>query len=167
MNGWRVAGSAIAVAAAMNGFISPTQANAQDAMTLPSSITAVRHGSLAADGTVEPDEVINCEYDYVDDPHESSFKPGTVNVHAKVTCDHAVASLSMTVDLYLNGNSVGVTPQPRVRSGRVVKWNSASSSCIDGNYYGASGTDITFPAGYEPPTGEIGLQGNTVPITCK
>jgi hypothetical protein len=112
---------------------------------------------------------INCQYDYVDNPHVSHYLiVDTVNVHASVTCTWPVTLLLMTVSLYRNDVSVGVTePQPKPGpASATIKWNSATDNCISGSYQGTSQTDITFPPGYDPPGGLIGKVGNVVPVTC-
>ena len=68
MSAWRIAGSAMAVAAVMNGLMCPTQAKAGGPTNLPSTITAVWRGGLTPEGAVEPAENIDCEYNYVDNP---------------------------------------------------------------------------------------------------
>jgi hypothetical protein len=90
--------------------------------------------------------IITCSLT-IDYPHESSHVPATVNVVAHWSCTSAVASLSMSVQLFYAGLQIG--------SGRAsntgqasLNGNAAATGCISGYYSGAVVGSVVFPPGY-------------------
>lgn len=87
--------------------------------------------------------------------HNSSHVAGTVNFVGTITCTAAVSNLALTTTLYdtTNGRSKkGYGPYSP--GGSSIQANSALA-CRNGQYYGHSQGDVTFPPGFTPATATI------------
>jgi hypothetical protein len=101
----------------------------------------------------------------VQNPHNSTHVPGTVNVVSTVSCTGAVTRIYEEVGLYLNGNIVSRAPFSVVGSA-YLSGNSATP-CNPGTYQGAAAVKVTWPPGFNPPETVRTFFGNSVPIACQ
>jgi hypothetical protein len=107
----------------------------------------------------------------VQNPHESSHVPGTVNVVGTVTCTSAVPEIQLQVALYRQNpadgrwylqSASGVMTYSNTAFGQA----NAAAPCEDGNWVGWMSWYFKAPPGYTPPGGGNSGFGNQVAITC-
>lgn len=129
--------------------------------TTSTSITARR--TVHNNSAIPADSVITCTV-AVDNPHNSGHVFGTVNVVARASCTAAVPQVSITAYLYPPvpyATVVGPT-----NSGTISVSSNAARSCSNGNWQGYGYMSVTFPPGYNPPTGSAGKFSPVISITC-
>jgi len=114
--------------------------------------------------TESPGYTIVCDVS-VDDPHNSSHVPGTVNVVASVSCPGPIENI--TLQAHLLQPPPGSTINGRTVYGiQNISANAANTSCINGTYQGHATGSLTFPPGYSPHTESINVYGISKAITC-
>lgn len=97
----------------------------------------------------------------VDNAHNSTHEPGTINVEAKASC----LPTGMVVTLW--NRNPPLRDIPVNSSGPIVgTYGRAAIPCLAGTYYGAADAWIVFPPRAIPPAGAIGDKSAAVPITC-
>jgi hypothetical protein len=100
----------------------------------------------------------------VNNPHNSTHVPGTVNVVATVSCTRAVASIDLFVALGDdNGRSSG---EEDYNTGSASLSENTSLACENGTYEGTAETTVTWPAGYTPSPQTWNRDSAVVSITC-
>lgn len=113
--------------------------------------------------TVAAQTTITCTL-AIQNPHNSSHVPGTVNVVATWTCTAPVSSLSISVQLFLNG--VQVASGANSNAGQAFLQGNAATTCVPGEYFGTASGTVVFPPGFVPPSGSGSVGSPTVLITC-
>lgn len=107
----------------------------------------------------------------VDDPHNSSHVPGTINVKVVTTTSSPVPSITTTAQLW----RVNPWPLPPVPIGVGLPGEAfnateceafSSTICVPGQYYGTGIGVIIAPPGYIPPVTGAANTGNTRQIFC-
>jgi hypothetical protein len=96
-------------------------------------------------------------------PHDSSHVGGTVNFVGSVSCTAPVASLNLTLSLYL-GSYVQATNN-KSNTGNATISNNVSALCSSGGWQGTTYAVVTFPPGYVPASGVIS-DDKIVTINC-
>jgi hypothetical protein len=127
----------------------------------PPAITAVR---TTAPGRLAAQDTITCTPN-VQNPHNSTHVPGTVNVVATFSCTAPVTELNVDAALYRNGVLVAESGYNSV-TGSSYAQNNAAEPCNNATYQGWGGFYVIFPPGYEPPAGSTSGFGNPAAITC-
>ncbi|WP_112262010.1 hypothetical protein [Lentzea terrae] len=123
-------------------------------------ITAVSDG----DG-LGAQAVITCRGN-TDNPHKSHTDGRRANVHVNITCTANVARIAVRGAIYRDGRLAGTSARNSVTVGRRSAANHANTACINNHQYGSwVGGEVTFPAGYRPPTGRISAVGRSARIT--
>lgn len=148
----------------------PTDAPSIDrTVTIPAG-TAVSHigtgnGLQATIVRTATETEIVCKLN-VQNPHNSSHVPGTVNVVATINCDGVVAYLDMWVSLFRDNTEVSYAHN----SASVTSSLQANTavSCVPGTYFGGATGAVTFPPTFVPPTSNFGgaVWSPDVAITC-
>jgi hypothetical protein len=135
--------------------------------TLPAGVTVAHIGTGAVHATiVKPDTTITCTL-AVQNPHNSTHVPGTVNVVSTIKCTSAVSYLDMNVGLYLEG--VHVASGSNDASDTASLQANAATNCVSGSWSGGATGAVTYPAGYTPSTSDFGgteVFSPSVDITC-
>jgi hypothetical protein len=148
------------MASALLVVFAPGSATASPAGSIKvATVTAAR----AAMGQLGMQDTIVCSI-FVDYPHKSTHVPGMVNVEARVVCTAPVSRIEGLVGLFRDGALVKSEPGGSFGSAS-LRWN-AADPCVNGTYGGAALANVYFPAGYVPPTGQIGNRSIDVAITC-
>lgn len=124
------------------------------------TITSTAPGTDAA-GT---QQVITCTI-ATHNPHHSSHVPGTINVVSQVSCSAPVASINGGVALWRNVTTLAATGGNSNVLSASLQMN-AATPCVSGSYDAFGTAVIVFPAGFQPPTGEVGAWSNVVNLTC-
>jgi hypothetical protein len=100
----------------------------------------------------------------IQNPHNSSHVPGTVNVVATWACTAPVSELSIDVQLFLDGVQVG--QGSNANAGSAALQANAAATCVPGQYFGTAQGSVVFPPGFVPPSGSASVQSPTVLISC-
>jgi hypothetical protein len=90
---------------------------------------------------------INCTI-HVQNPHNSTHVPGTINVVATVNCTAAVAHIALFVTLYKNGAYAGSGANDVYFTASDSE-NAAAGCTIGQYYYATASAEIWYPSG--PP----------------
>jgi hypothetical protein len=139
-------------------------ASSADEGKVVGSVRATRTGTS---GTAAED-VIECEF-RVDYPHHSGHVPGTVNVAVEINCTKAVEVIHIYGALYYYGTlmatSAKVNTVTSFTSATNVAWHACASG-TEGIWQGWMWGYVVFPAGYEPPVGELSFFGPENYVTC-
>lgn len=109
--------------------------------------------------------VISCNLN-VQNPHNSTHVPGSVNVVVTVQCTSQVAAIALRSALYYEGGLVSDSGSSTSTGVAFKQSNAAWSPCVSGSYVGWGSTNVQFPPGYTPASGSITSYGNTVSILC-
>jgi hypothetical protein len=123
-------------------------------------ITAARPGTR--NGARQ--NVITCTPN-VQNPHNSTHVPETVNVVVTISCTSPVTELDVDAALYRNGSLVAQSGYKSFHGASYAQ-NNAAVPCQNATYQGWGGFYVVFPPGYDPPTGSTSGFGNAVSITC-
>lgn len=100
----------------------------------------------------------------IDNPHNSTHVPETVNVVSHVTCDNVVSSISITTKLFRAGIQVASSNS---FGAEVFTLNgNAAVNCANGPYGGTADATVVFPPGYTPPSESGHVASSVVNITC-
>lgn len=102
----------------------------------------------------------------VQNPHNSTHVPGTVNVVVTLSCTAPVRSINIRAALYRNGLLVRDSGQRTVNNSSFAQHN-AAVPCQNATYQGWMSYGVLFPPGFVPPTGSGSGFGNVVSITCR
>lgn len=152
---------AMATVAAV-GVLSGTPANAAPVSdrAAPTTLTV---SSVARDAR-GIHQTITCTIT-VQNPHKSSHVPGTINVISRVQCTAPVAGIASALGLYWNYSTL-VSSNSATNTGVAALQINTTTPCVNGTYDALGLATIFFPAGYTPPTGDIGAWSSAVSIAC-
>jgi hypothetical protein len=104
----------------------------------------------------------------VQNPHESTHVPGTVNVVVTVTCTEPVREIAVQAALYRQDPADGLwylqgASDVKTYYNTTFGQNNAAAPCQDGNWVGWMNYNVVFMSGFS--AGDSGF-GNQVAITC-
>jgi hypothetical protein len=120
---------------------------------------------------VVPNATITCGLN-VQNPHNSTHVPETINVVATINCNVAAASLSLSVTLWKSFCDPQCQQEPYGATGTAGNTGKASiqansaGPCTSGDYFGVASGEVVAPPGFTPPEGPVSGQSPTVSITC-
>lgn len=143
---------------------------AEEASAAPSAIDSAGPGQFEITAVSDGDglsarAVITCRGN-TDNPHKSHTDSRRANVHVNITCTAGVTRIAVRGAIYRDGRLAGTSARNSVTTGRNKATNHANTACINNHEYGSwVGGEITFPAGYRPPTGKINAFGRSARIT--
>jgi hypothetical protein len=101
----------------------------------------------------------------VQNPHNSTHKPGTVNEVVTVACTAPVTQIQLVAGLYYNSILVKQSPMQRCSNAASCQANTAMP-CQNGDYTGGMSWGVYSPPGHEPPTSSNVEYGKTVTVSC-
>ena len=131
----------------------------------PASLAVIRRAALGLPGMGgATNSIIICTPD-VQNPHNSTHKPGTVNEVVTVSCTAPVTQIQLVAGLYYNSTLVNQSPMQRCSNASSCQANTAVP-CQNGDYRGGMSWGVYSPPGHEPPTYSNVGYGNTVTIAC-
>lgn len=129
----------------------------------PSVSRSARRQSGAGLG-LAPDQVtISCTLS-IEDPHNSTHVPGTVNVVAGVTCTSDVVTISLSV--FLGDSNGRLQEEDFTGNGTDELPGNAALDCEDGDYEGLAEAEVVMPPDFEPPTLTMDVESPEEAITC-
>jgi hypothetical protein len=120
-------------------------------------------GRAAPHAAAAADFVITCIL-RVDYPHNSSHVDGTVNTVAQVSCDSAMTSLTLLLQLYYNGSVANSVIQENFGAASLTQ--NVAAPCIPGGWQAHAETLVEFPAGVVPPALYDSEDSQPISIGC-
>ena len=177
---------AIVVASPIVGLISPTGAQVAAASptpapslpALPTSLppaavgtntsatvtfTRTEPASSQSGATPAQSDTFSCSTS-VDNPHESTHVPGTINTVVTVTCGVPMTAESVTAHLYLDGSLVA--SGSKTTSLKTKTQANAAIACTSGTFVGAGAVAVVPPAGYSPSSWAWAGYSAAIPDPC-
>ncbi len=97
-------------------------------------------------------------------PHASGHKRGTINVVARVECDHPVARIELKVGLARNGHEVATMTY--ANAGVAALTGNVATPCVSGAYTGGAAAEVTFFPPALPWSRTLHSSSTTVKIDC-
>lgn len=110
-------------------------------------------------------EPVVCEKK-VNNPHESTHVPGTVNIVVSLVCSAVVYNVRLRISLYFNGKEVATTSYRTFGDTAGASTNLAVP-CRTGVYQGWGYADWENPVGDDPHKAKLEGWGFKVKVTCK
>ena len=130
----------------------------------PNGVSSKAVAGALAEPAEEPLlDIVNCGL-YVHNPHKSGHKRGTINVVARVECDHPVARIELKVGLALNGHEVATMIY--ANSGVAALGGNVATLCVSGAYTGGAAAEVTFFQPALPWSRTLHSSSATVKIDC-
>jgi hypothetical protein len=144
------------------GLIAAPASAAPRSSTPTITVTFVPSHSSHASGPDASLTVIVCTIN-VDNPHHSGHNPGTAGAQAQTTCNHSMASIRMSIQLWWSGYDQGIktesnTGQSSLSFGYYV-------ACTSGGWQATASALLKAPPGYTPASGDI-YDTKVASVTC-
>lgn len=142
---------------AMIGVQTAVSAREDDPQTVV--VTATRS---APNGGVGAQSIITCTIS-IDNPHKSGHVIGTANVVSHWVCSGFVPRLTLSTKLWRSGIQVGSGNS--AANGSAWLNGNAAATCLNAQYQGTASGTVTFPPGYNPPSGSANVSSPVVAIS--